>query len=90
MRPKNDEGSRVIDNNEEVIVNVNDCPFEMANHIASKIKRSYPNIDLLLLGYSGASAYPHCYELPLQEKWFFFFWQFFRYPYDLSGERHIG
>ena len=58
----------VIDNNEEVIVNVNDCPFEMANHIASKIKRSYPNIDLLLLGYSGASAYPHCYELPLQEK----------------------
>lgn len=58
----------VIDNNKEVVVNTNDCPFEMANYIASKIKNLYQNIDLLLLAYSGASAYPHCYDLPLQEK----------------------
>jgi len=58
----------VVENDKEVIVNVNDCPYEMANQVAKKIKNNYPKIDLLLVGYSGASAYPHCYELPLKEK----------------------
>jgi len=57
----------VVDNKEEVIVNTNDCPFEIAQSVSSKVKDSYKNIDLLLVGYSGASAYPHCYELSYEE-----------------------
>lgn len=53
----------VFDNEEEVIVNVNDCVYEMVKWFAPKIKEMYKNIDMLLVGYTGASAYPHCYEL---------------------------
>jgi len=53
----------VIDNGEEVIVNTNDCPFELSKIISKKIKDQYKKIDMLLVGYSGASGYPHCFEM---------------------------
>ena len=52
----------VIDNKKQVIVNTNDCPFEIAEKTAKKIADQYKNIDLLLVGYSGASAYPQCFN----------------------------
>jgi UDP-MurNAc hydroxylase len=58
----------VIDNTNQVIVNMNDCPFEIAHTIANKIKEIYNNVDLLLVGYAGASSYPGCYELDESEK----------------------
>jgi UDP-MurNAc hydroxylase len=58
----------VLDNGKEVIVNTNDCPYEIAHRTSFKVKDLYKNIDLLLVGYSGASAYPHCYELTQEEK----------------------
>ena len=58
----------VIDNEEQVIVNSNDCPFEIGKNTAKKIKEQYDKIDLLLVGYTGASDYPCCFDLPPDEK----------------------
>jgi UDP-MurNAc hydroxylase len=53
----------VIDNDEKVIVNTNDCPFELAKTSASDIMKNYKKIDLLLVGYAGAGPYPQCFEM---------------------------
>jgi UDP-MurNAc hydroxylase len=58
----------VIDNDDQVIVNSNDCPFEIGANAAKMIKKQYPKIDLLLVGYTGASDYPCSYDLKLFEK----------------------
>lgn len=58
----------VIDNQRETIVNTNDCVFPLAEFAASKIKEVYGEIDMILMGYSGASPYPHCFELTEKEK----------------------
>jgi len=57
----------VIDNGKEVIVNTNDCPFELGQTSASLIKKEYGKIDFLLLGYSSATAYPQCFNLTESE-----------------------
>ena len=53
----------VIDNGQQVIVNTNDCPFSLAKTSATMIKEKYKNIDMLLVGYSSASAYPQCFTI---------------------------
>ena len=53
----------VIDNGKNVIVNTNDCPFQLGHKSASRIKENYKEIDFLLAGYSSATAYPQCFEL---------------------------
>lgn len=58
----------VIDNEDQTVVNVNDCPLQIGESTAIQIKKQYKKIDLLLLGYSSATSYPHCYELDAQEK----------------------
>lgn len=58
----------VIDNEKEVVINVNDCPWELANFSAKLIMNQYDHVDLLLTGYSGAGAYPQCFDLPDEEK----------------------
>ena len=58
----------VIDNDDQVIVNSNDCPFEIGQNTAKIIKKQYSKIDLLLVGYTGASDYPCSYDLKLSEK----------------------
>lgn len=58
----------VIDNGTEVVVNVNDCPWELAQHSAKIIKDNYKNIDLLLTGYAGAGGYPQCFDMSEEEK----------------------
>lgn len=57
----------VIGNSKETIVNTNDCLFEIAENTAKKIKIQYGNIDMLLVGYAGASAYPQCFNLSKEE-----------------------
>ena len=58
----------VFDNGNQVIVNTNDCPFDIAKNTASIIKSAYHKIDVLLLGYVAASSWPHCYNLSEVEK----------------------
>jgi len=58
----------IIDNDEQVIVNSNDCPFEIGQNTAKMIKEEYPIIDLFLVGYSGASDYPCSYDIEFSEK----------------------
>jgi len=58
----------VIDNDEQVIVNSNDCPYEIGQSTAKMIKEQYSDIDLFLVGYTGASDYPCSYNLESSEK----------------------
>ena len=58
----------VFDNQNQVIVNTNDCPYDIAKITASSIKSIYGDIDLLLVGYVAASSWPHCYNLSKKEK----------------------
>ena len=53
---------RIFDNGNQVIVNTNDCQFDIAKNTVSIIKSVYHKIDALLLGYVAASSWPHCYN----------------------------
>lgn len=52
-----------IDNNEEVLINTNDCPFDLGKTSADLLKSEYDKINFLLVGYSSATAYPQCFTL---------------------------
>lgn len=52
----------VFHNGTETILNTNDCPYALAKETIKRILNTHPTIDLLLTGYSGAGAYPQCYE----------------------------
>jgi len=58
----------VIDNDEQVIVNSNDCAYEIGENTARMISKQYSNVDLLLVGYNGASDYPSRYDFNDDEK----------------------
>ena len=58
----------VFDNDDEVLVNTNDCPYLLANQTASIIKSQYSKIDMLLVGYTSASAFPQCFEMSTNQK----------------------
>ena len=58
----------VIDNGDQVVVNTNDCPFDLAQTSAKIIKDFYKNVDLLLVGYTSASAYPQCFVMSSENK----------------------
>jgi len=58
----------VIDNKKQVIVNTNDCPIEIAEKTARTISKEYKKIDLLLVGYAGASSYPQCFNFSEKER----------------------
>jgi UDP-MurNAc hydroxylase len=50
------------------LVNTNDCPYDLSYQAASIIKQKYSRIDMLLVGYTSASAYPQCFVLSDSEK----------------------
>lgn len=50
----------VIDNGQYVLLNTNDCPFPIAKEALERVNETYPKIDFLLVGYTGASLYPYC------------------------------
>ena len=59
----------IIEDNKNVILNVNDCPFELAKSALKDINNQYNKIDVLLTGYCGAGPYPQCFDnLSLNEK----------------------
>jgi len=58
----------VIDNGTEVIVNTNDCPFELSLQASQTIMKEYDHIDMALIGYTSSSAFPQCFEMKMDEK----------------------
>ena len=59
----------VVDDGQEVLVNVNDCPYELAQSTIPNILKQYEKIDVLMSGYGGAGCYPQCFEnLNLEQK----------------------
>jgi len=59
----------LIDDGKNVLMNVNDCPIELAQSTFKEIKNQYGKINILLTGYGGAGPYPQCFEnLNLDEK----------------------
>ena len=57
----------VFNNSKQVIVNTNDCPFEIAESTGKLVKEQYNSVDLLLVGYAGASSYPQCWNFTKEE-----------------------
>lgn len=47
---------------DNLIINTNDCPFELASHTIKANQLDKLKIDLLLVGYGGAGPYPQCFE----------------------------
>ena len=52
----------VIENGDQTILNVNDCPFLLSTKTLDVVLENHPTIDLLLVGYAGAGSYPQCWE----------------------------
>tara|TARA_Y100000741_G_C18261871_1_gene560778 strand:+ start:2908 stop:4257 length:1350 start_codon:yes stop_codon:yes gene_type:complete len=52
----------IFENKKEVIINTNDCPYEISEKTAKIISKQYENVDFLLVGYAGASSYPQCFN----------------------------
>lgn len=59
----------VISSKKNVLLNVNDCPFDLAKSTFDDIHKQYEKIDVLLTGYQNASPYPQCFDnLNTEEK----------------------
>jgi UDP-MurNAc hydroxylase len=52
----------VIDDGTNSVLNLNDCPWDLAQAPLAKIKSSYKSIDFLLVGYTGAGPFPQCFS----------------------------
>ena len=58
----------VISNGKFNLLNINDCPFDLAKEAIKEINKKYNKIDFLLVGYAGAGPYPQCFELTDKER----------------------
>jgi len=52
----------VINDDKNTLVNVNDCPFDLAKSTFDNIHQEFDKIDVLLTGYQNASPYPQCFD----------------------------
>jgi UDP-MurNAc hydroxylase len=52
----------VVEHGEDVLVNTNDCPFSISQHILPKIRDRFGPVKMLLTGFSGAGPYPQCFD----------------------------
>lgn len=46
----------------KTLVNTNDCPYGLSRTVCDTVLERHASIDFLLVGYSGATAYPQCFE----------------------------
>jgi UDP-MurNAc hydroxylase len=87
----------IIDNKKTVILNVNDCPYELAESTFADIKKKFKKINALLLGYSGAGAYPQCFnnlklkqkKIEMKKKEIFFLERAFKFIKDIRPEFYL-
>ncbi|MGG4499058.1 MBL fold metallo-hydrolase [Brevibacillus reuszeri] len=61
-RTKQVDTLAVFSSENKVIVNSNDCNYDMARGTCRYIKEKYKEIDMILVGYIGAGPYPQCFE----------------------------
>ena len=52
----------VFDDDGQRVINLNDCPFELAQHVLRRHLLDEHPVDLLLHGYAGAGPLPQCFE----------------------------
>lgn len=52
----------VFQGGDYVVVNTNDCPYELSYPMNKYILEKYGRVDYLLTSYNGASPYPQCFE----------------------------
>ena len=50
----------IVSDGTHTVMNVNDCPYPVAKFAIEKAIEEY-DIDFLMVGYTGASAYPQCF-----------------------------
>ncbi|WP_421805557.1 MBL fold metallo-hydrolase [Flagellimonas sp.] len=50
------------------VLNLNDCPFDLAKEAVERVLNQYKSISFLLVGYGGAGPYPQCFELSDEER----------------------
>jgi UDP-MurNAc hydroxylase len=58
----------VISDGEHNLLNINDCPYDLAEEAVKLVIKEYQNIDFLLVGYGGAGPYPQCFKLSDSER----------------------
>lgn len=58
----------VFELEDKVIINTNDCPFELAETTIKRNEIHKKNVDALLVGYGGAGPYPQCFEFNSEEE----------------------
>ena len=58
----------VISDGEHNVLNLNDCPYDLAEEAVSVVIKKYQTIDFLLVGYGGAGPYPQCFHLSDDER----------------------
>lgn len=59
----------LFDDGTHSILNVNDCPFSLAETAVKSLCQPVERVDLLLVGYGGAGPFPQCFEtLPPVER----------------------
>jgi len=51
----------VVSDGDSVLVNQNDCPYELSKLLLPKIRSHYGKVDILLHGFAGAGPYPQCF-----------------------------
>jgi UDP-MurNAc hydroxylase len=52
----------VLETPDNNIVQLNDTPYPLSTKIMHKVKSTFKNIDLLMVGYTGAGSYPQCWS----------------------------
>ena len=87
----------VIDDGKNVLVNLNDCPYELSKNLTKKILSYYNKIDILLTNYCGAGPFPQCFDnlnnnqkiIEGEKKKFFFLNQGLAYIKDFNPKFYL-
>lgn len=58
----------VISDGTNTVLNLNDCPYDLAQEAIGVVLKKYKKIDFLLVGYAGAGPYPQCFVLSDEER----------------------
>ncbi|BAO75039.1 MBL fold metallo-hydrolase [Winogradskyella sp. PG-2] len=58
----------VISDGTHNVLNLNDCPYDLAKEAVFAVNKKYQYIDFLLVGYGGAGPYPQCFELSDEDR----------------------
>ena len=58
----------VISDGKYNVLNLNDCPYDLAKEAVEVILKKYQTINFLCVGYASAGPYPQCFELSDNER----------------------